>query len=193
MQTTSKTKTMVLGAVLTALVVILQFLGAFIKFGPFSISLVLVPIVIGCATCGVAVGAWLGLVFGFTVLISGDAGAFLAVNAVGTVITVLLKGAACGFFAGLIYKALQKYNRYVAVVVSAVVCPLINTGVFLLGCLAFFMPTIAEWALTLGFGDNTAQYMIVGLVGANFLFELGINVVLSPVIVRLLAIREKQR
>ena len=184
---------MVLGAVLTALVVILQFLGAFIKFGPFSISLVLVPIVIGCATCGVAVGAWLGLVFGFTVLISGDAGAFLAVNAVGTVITVLLKGAACGFFAGLIYKALQKYNRYVAVVVSAVVCPLINTGVFLLGCLAFFMPTIAEWALTLGFGDNTAQYMIVGLVGANFLFELGINVVLSPVIVRLLAIREKQR
>ena len=192
MQTTSKTKNMVLGAVLTALVVILQFLGAFIKFGPFSISLVLVPIVIGCATCGVAVGAWLGLVFGFTVLISGDAGAFLAVNPVGTVITVLLKCAACGFFAGLTYNALQKYNRYLAVIASAVVCPVVNTGVFLLGCLAFFMPTIAEWAQSLGFGDDTAQYMIVGLVGANFLFELGIHVVLSPVIVRLLAIREKQ-
>ena len=192
MQTTSKTKTMVLGAVLTALVVILQFLGAFIKFGPFSISLVLVPIIIGCATCGVAVGAWLGLVFGFTVLVSGDAAAFLAVNPVGTVITVLLKGAACGFFAGLTYNCLKKYNRYVAVIVSAVVCPLVNTGVFLLGCLAFFMPTIAEWALSLGFGNDTAQYMIVGLVGANFLFELGINVVLSPVIVRLLNIREKQ-
>lgn len=192
MQTTSKTKTMVLGAVLTALVVILQFLGAFIKFGPFSISLVLVPIIIGCATCGVAVGAWLGLVFGFTVLVSGDAAAFLAVNPVGTVITVLLKGAACGFFAGLTYNALQKYNRYLAVIVSAVVCPIVNTGVFLLGCLAFFMPTIAEWAMGLGFGNNTAQYMIVGLVGANFLFELGVNVVLSPVIVRLLNIREKQ-
>lgn len=192
MQTTSKTKTMVLGAVLTALVVILQFLGAFIKFGPFSISLVLVPIIIGCATCGVAVGAWLGLVFGFTVLLSGDAAAFLAVHPIGTVATVLLKGAACGFFAGLTYNCLKKYNRYLAVIVSAVVCPIVNTGVFLLGCLAFFMPTIAEWAMSLGFGNNTAQYMIVGLVGLNFLVELGVNVVLSPVIVRLLAIREKQ-
>ena len=183
---------MVLGAVLTALVVILQFLGAFVKFGPFSISLVLVPIIIGSATCGVGVGTWLGLVFGFTVLVSGDAGAFLAVHAVGTVITVLLKGAACGLFAGLTYQALHKYNRYIAVVVSAIVCPFVNTGVFLLGCLAFFMPTIAEWALSLGFGNNTAQYMIVGLVGTNFLVELGINVVLSPIIVRLLTIREKQ-
>jgi thiamine transporter ThiT len=45
------TKKLVLGAVLTALVIVLQLLGAFIRFGPFSISLVLVPIVIGAALC----------------------------------------------------------------------------------------------------------------------------------------------
>lgn len=192
MQTTSKTKTMVLGAVLTALVVILQFLGAFIKFGPFSISLVLVPIVIGCATCGVAVGAWLGFVFGFTVLISGDAAAFLAVHAVGTVIIVLLKGLCCGLLAGLVYKALAKYNRYAAVIAAAIVCPMVNTGIFLLGCLVFFLETVTQWGMALGFGENVGQYMIFGLVGGNFLVELGMNIILSPIIVRLLNIREKQ-
>jgi len=195
MQTTNtkaSTKAMVLGAVLTALVVILQLLGAFIKFGPFSISLVLVPIVIGCATCGVGIGAWLGFVFGLMVLISGDAAAFLAINPIGTVITVLLKGTLCGLLAGIAYKALEKKNRYVAVAVAAIVCPLVNTGIFLLGCLVFFMETIREWAVGFGFGENVGQYMIFGLVGANFLVELAINIVLSPVIVRLINIREKQ-
>lgn len=195
MQATQKrmsTKTMVMGAVLTALVVILQFLGAFVKLGPFSISLVLVPIVIGCATCGVAIGAWLGLVFGITVLLSGDAGLFLAVNIPGTILTVLLKGTLCGLLAGLVYQVLEKKNRYLAVVASAIVCPLVNTGVFLLGCLVFFLDTVTAWGVAAGFTEGVGQYMIYGLVGTNFLVELAINIVLSPIIVRLLNIREKQ-
>ncbi len=185
------TKTMVLGAVLTALVVILQLMGAFVKFGPFSVSLVLVPIVIGAATCGKGISAWLGLVFGLVVLLNGDAAPFLAVNPLGTVITVLLKGTLCGLFAGLVYKWLEKYNRYLAVIAAAIVCPLVNTGVFLLGCLAFFMPTIAEWAAQAGLGGGVGHYMIVGLVGINFIFELLTNIVLSPIVVRLLNIKEK--
>ena len=98
----SSTQTIVLCAILTAIVVLLQLLGSFIRFGPFSISLVLLPIVIGAATCGVRAGAWLGFIFGLVVLLSGDASAFLAVNAPGTIITVLAKGIACGFFAGLV-------------------------------------------------------------------------------------------
>ncbi len=35
-----------------------------------------------------------------------------------------------------------KYNKYAAVVAAAVVCPLVNTGVFLIGCLLFFLDTI---------------------------------------------------
>ncbi len=184
------TKNMVLAAILTALVIILQFMGAFVKLGPFSISLVLIPIVIGAASCGKGIGAWLGFVFGIVVLASGDAVAFLAINPLGTVLTVLLKGTLCGYLAGLSYKALEKSNRTLAVAVSAVVCPLVNTGIFLLGCLAFFMGTIAEWAQGFGFGNNVAEYMIFGLVGANFLFELLTNIILSPIIVRLLSIRK---
>ena len=185
------TRVIALCSILTALVIILQFLGAFVRFGPFSVSLVLIPIVIGTATCGMAAGAWLGFVFGLIVLLSGDAGAFLAINIPGTIITVLLKGIACGFLAGAVYKALEKYNRYLAVVAAAIVCPAVNTGIFLLGCRIFFWDTILTWAATAGF-EKAAQYVIFGLVGGNFLFELGLNVVLSPVVVRLLNIKKKQ-
>ncbi len=184
------TETLVLGAILTALVIVLQFMGAFIKFGPFSISLVLIPIVIGAATCGPKIGAWLGLIFGIIVLASGDASLFLAASIPGTIITVLLKGTLSGYFAGLVYKYLSKYNRFLAVILSAITCPLVNTGVFLLGCAVFFMETITGWAEASGLSGNVAHYMIFVLVGANFLFELGINVILSPVIVRLLNIRK---
>lgn len=178
-------------AMLTAVVVALQLLGSFIKFGTFSISLVLIPIVVGTALYGIGAGAWLGLAFGVTVLASGDASLFLAVNPAGAVITVLLKGTLAGVCAGLIYKLIEKKNKYAAVVASAVVCPLVNTGVFLLGCLVFFMDTIRQWAAGMGF-ESAGTYMLVGLVGVNFLFELGVNVVLGPVIVRIVNIGKKQ-
>ena len=183
------TQSLVLCAIMTALVIILQFMGAFIKLGTFSTSLVLVPIVIGAAICGVGAGAWLGFVFGIVVLLSGDAAAFLAVSVPGTIITVLAKGTACGLLAGLTYKLLEKYNTFVAVVVAACICPIVNTGVFLIGCLIFFMDTVAMWAEAAGLSGDVGRYMILVLVGANFLFELLFNIVLSPVIVRLLKIR----
>lgn len=185
----TNTKTVVLCAILTSIVILLQFMGAFIKLGPFSVSLVLLPIVIGSALCGAGVGAWLGFVFGIVVLLSGDAAAFLAVNAPGAIITVLLKGILCGAVAGLAYKLVESKNKYVAVASAAVVCPIVNTGVFLLGCAVFFMDTIVEWAAGFGY-ESAGKYIIFGLAGGNFVFELVLNLVLSPVIVRLLNIRQ---
>ena len=125
------TKTMVLGAVMTALVIVLQLLGTFTAFfGPFSTAVALIPIVIGAAMCGVGVGAWLGLVFGLVVLISGGANLFLALDVLGTLVTVLVKGTACGLVAALVYRALEKFNRYIAVLAAAIVCPVVNTGIF---------------------------------------------------------------
>ena len=176
----------------TAIVLVLQYLGSFIKLGPFSISLVLIPIVIGAALYGRAAGAWLGLAFGLAVLISGDAAPFLAINVFGTVVVVLLKGLLAGLAAGVVYKLVEKLNVTVAVIAAAVVCPVVNTGVFLLGCLVFFMDTIRTWAEGMGF-TNVYGFMFLGLVGANFLFELAFNMVLSPVIVRLIQLGRKAK
>ena len=180
-----RTTALVLGAVLSALVVVLQLLGAFVRFGPFSISLVLVPIVIGAATCGFGTGGWLGLVFGIAVLLSGDAALFFTISPFGTVITVLLKGLACGLAAGLVYELLAPKNKILAVFAAAIVCPIVNTGVFLSGCVVFFLEAVASWGVAEGF-RNTAAYMFLGLAGGNFLFELLTNVVLAPVIVRVI-------
>lgn len=177
------TQKLVITAILTALVIVLQFMGSFIRFGMFSISLVLIPIVIGSALCGYKAGAWLGFVFGAAVLLSGDASAFLVIDVFGTIVTVLLKGTLCGLAAGITYNLLENKNRYVAVMAAAVVCPIVNTGVFLLGCLVFFLETITEWGIGLGF-QNVGKYMIFGLVGGNFIFELITNIVLAPIILR---------
>ena len=185
------TQTLVYGAILTALVVVLQCMGQFIRFGVFSISLVLIPIVIGAAVCGPKISMWLGFVFGVVVLMT-DAGAFLAIDVFGTVVTVLVKGAGCGLVAGLVYKLVEKKNRYVAVVCAAITCPIVNTGIFLVGCIVFFLDTIRGWGAAGGY-ENVADYMILGLVGGNFLFEMAVNVVLCPAVIRLLHIIQKNR
>jgi uncharacterized membrane protein len=184
-------ETLVLGGILTALVVVLQYMGSFIKFGPFSISLVLIPIVIGAATCSTKISAWLGLVFSVVVL-ALDASAFFAISVPGTVITVLAKGIACGLTAGLAYKLIYKKNQYAAVIAAAIVCPITNTGIFLLGCVVFFFKTIQEWGIGAGYA-NAIEYMFLGLAGGNFLFEMATNIILCPVIIRILSIRKKSQ
>lgn len=186
------TKKIVGLSIFTAIVVVLQLLGSFIHLGMFSISLVLVPIVVGAALYGATAGGWLGLVFAAIVLISGDAAAFLVVNPLGTILTVICKGVLCGLLAGLIYNALQKKSETLGVIAAAIACPVVNTGVFLLGCALFFIKEpLTGWAQALGFGDNVVRYMFLGLAGGNFLFELIFNVALAPVIVRLVRLGKK--
>ncbi len=188
------TKTLTLGAVFTALVIVLQLLGTYTAFfGPFSTAVALIPIVIGAAICGKAIGAWLGFVFGMVVLLSGGANLFLFYNVIGTIITVLAKGIACGFAAGLVYQLLKKANTFFAVLVSSIVCPVVNTGVFLLGCAVFFLKDASDIAIKAGLPEQTGMAVFFALAMANFLFELGSNVVLSPITVRLLNIKKKDR
>jgi len=184
------TQKIVFAAILTALVIVLQYVSMALRFGMFSITLVLVPVVIGAATCGVLTGAWLGFVFGVIVLLTGDAASFLAVDFLGTIVTVLAKGTLCGVAAGLVYKALQGKNKYLAVMAAAVTCPIVNTGVFLLGCLIFFLETIKAWGVAAGFTNVTA-YMFIGLAGTNFIIGLLTIISVAPVIVRVLKFAKK--
>ena len=90
-------------AILIALVVILQLLGQFIRFGPASITLVLLPIVVGAAVYGPSAGAILGLAFSVVVLLQPDTAFFYGMSVLGTVVTVIAKGILSGWLAGLTY------------------------------------------------------------------------------------------
>lgn len=187
------TRQLALAALLTAIVVVLQVIANFVQPIPgVSITFVLVPVVIGAALLGPWAGAWLGFAFGVVVLVSGGATAFLTINPAGTIITVLVKGCCAGLAAGLTYKLLEKYNPYLAVVAASVICPVVNTGLFFVGCRLFFWETIKEWGVAAGF-ENTFVFMVVGLAGINFLIELGVNLLLSPIILRLIKLGRKNK
>ena len=177
------TKTLAGLGLMTAIVIVLQLVGGAIRFGTFSISLVLLPIVVGAALYGAGAGAWLGFIFGAAVLFSGDAAAFLAVNAPGAVILCLAKGTLAGLCAGLVYKRAEKKSKILGTALAAVTAPVVNTGIFLLGCWAFFLDTVKGWAAAAGV-ENVGMYMLVGFVGINFVIELAVNVLLCPVVIR---------
>ena len=150
-----QTEKLVLMALFTALVAVLSYFGGFIKIGGLaSISLTLIPVVLGSALLGPIAGAWLGGVAGAVFFATADAAFWFGLSVPGTIITVLVKGVLSGYLAGLSYKLLEKVNRYLAVIVSAVVCPVVNTGIFLLGCLLFFMDAVS--------GGATAEGMSIG-------------------------------
>lgn len=186
------TKTLAGLGLMTAIVIVLQLVGGAIRFGTFSISLVLLPIVVGAALYGAGAGAWLGFVFGAAVLFSGDAAAFLVVNAPGAVILCLAKGTLAGLCAGLVYKLAEKKSKILGTALAAVTAPVVNTGIFLLGCWAFFLDTVKGWAAAAGV-ENVGMYMLVGFVGINFVIELAVNVLLCPVVVRVVDAGKKMK
>ena len=186
-----KIRAIVTVAVLAALVVVLQTVASGIKIGTFTVTLSLVPIIVGGALFGPLAGGFLGLVFSVVVLVAvltgADAGGaiMLTVNPAATVIIVLLKGTVAGFVAGLISSKMRGKKLYPGVILASIAAPVCNTGIFLAGMLLFFRDLLAEWANGAG-QENVATYIIVGLIGVNFLAELVIDLVLSPVIVRII-------
>ena len=176
-------------AIFTALIIVLQVICTFVRFGPFSITLALAPIIIGAAMYGRKAGAYLGFVFGLVVLVTGlfgwDGGGvmlLLSQNAIGCVLICLVKGAAAGWLAGVIYEWLSKKNDLAAVITAGIVCPIVNTGLFIVGMLVFFMSTLTDKAG----GEAMLYYIIFGLTGINFVIELAVNMVLASGITRII-------
>ena len=100
---------------------------------------------------------------------------------------VMAKGILCGLTAGLTYKLIGKKNGYIAMLFAAIVCPVVNTGTFLLGMRLFFMDVLKQWAG----GSNVAGYVLTGIILINFLPELALNVAVSPASQRILHVIRK--
>lgn len=184
-------------AIFTALIVILQLISAlltrFVPALPVSITLTLVPIVVGAALYGVGAGAYLGGVFGVVVMLfcitALDAGGAMLWNAnpLMCALVCLVKGIAAGAVAALVYRALCGKNKTAAAVAAGVCAPTVNTLLFIIAVFLFFRETLTLWAG----GKDLLTYAILGLAGINYLLELAVNLVLAPVIVRIINARQK--
>ena len=181
-------------AMFAAVVVVLQMFVS-IPVGMFTITLTLVPIMLGAILFGPASGAILGGVFGVVVaiqVVTGAAGLlssemFLQTPVV-TVILCVLKGTAAGWVSGLIYRVFAKHEKTkLGVILSSIACPIVNTGIFALGMFVFYNALINTWAINNAFA-NGFTFVMVGCIGLNFVVEFAVNVLLIPVALRMMKI-----
>lgn len=154
------------------IIILLQTLSTFINISGFPITLTLIPIIISGAIYGPKVGTIMGLVFGIIVSImvinGSDVGgaAMFASRPFITISICLLKGALCGFASALVYKIFKNKNSKLALILSAIIAPIVNTFTLYLGLILFF--------------DSSFKIMIAAFLSINFVIELLTNAILSP-------------
>ena len=106
--------------ILAAIIVVLQVVTTYFPTKPFSITLALIPIIIGAAVFDEYVGAILGGVFSIVVIImcviGADVGGAMVWNANPflCIVVCMLKGVAAGYVSGLVYRLISKKNTILA-------------------------------------------------------------------------------
>lgn len=192
------TRTITGTAILLALVIVLQAFGGSISIGAVQLNFTLIPIVLGAVLFGPWAGLFLGFACGVVVLIQvimGLAPFYVVIwtyNPVVTVFTCVVKTTVAGFVAGLLYQWLSKKNSLVAVFVASGVVPVINTALFIVGCLCM-SGSIEIFQTSLAVtGMNVFVFILVGLVTFNFFIEFAINLFVAPALHRVIGVVEKQ-
>ena len=180
-------------AILLAVVVVFQLFLGQLRVGSTNFSVVLVPIVIGSVLLGPWQGAFLGAAFGLITLFAGIFGTdpFTATlfqySSLGTTLLCMTKATCAGLVPGVLYRWLNKKNEWLAVIVASLSAPIVNTGLFVL-----FASTLVRPAIEKNFDSNVLYFLVIVCAGVNFLVELTVNAVLSPVIYRVLKTFRKE-
>lgn len=181
-------------SLLAALEVLLTLL--YIPVGAINMNFGLVPIVVAGVFLGPAAGAVIGGVSGLVTMIQVITGQsvfytfLMAVNPVAACLLCLIKTSLAGVLVGVVYRVMSKICRSITVnsLVTAIVCPVVNTGVFALGMLLVFDdalvldPVISTWAV-----GGAAAIVFVALIGINFFVELAVTAIVSPALCKTLS------
>lgn len=187
-------------AILIALVVVLQLFGSSIKIGPTSISLVLIPIVLGGMLLGPKAGALLGFVFGAITLIAGLTGADVFTSVLlnsgikGAIVTPLIclgKATLAGLGSAWVYKLLKNKAEVLGVFLAAAAAPIINTGLFILGALSLSDVLLA--ANFVAEGTTVIYFLVIGCAGLNFVVEFLVNLIAAPSLFPLINAIQKRK
>lgn len=173
-------------AVFALIIVVMAFTPAgFLKIGNLETSFLVVPVAIGAILLGPTYGAVLGLVMGVVSFAqcfgASDMGsALFGVSAINTFMLCVIPRVICGWMAGVFYDLLSKIDKtgFVPQIAAAVVCPLFNFILFMLGLSLLFGQT--PYLLNLQTQMNASGigfYFALG--GMNLLYELLASVVFT--------------
>ena len=172
------TKQIVGTGLLLALEIIFQIVGNYLQFGPVNINLSLVTIVLAAVLYGPLSGAILGFFNGIMALFApATIALFMPLNPACTVIVCLLKTTLAGFLAGLLFKLFKNKNHLFGLILVSALVPIVNTGLFSLFAILFFRPFL-ESGVNETF-PNIGAFLIFGVIGWNFIFEIVTTIVVS--------------
>ena len=186
MKNFEKTKRLVLASLIVAIIAVMGFtpLG-YIKLGVIEFTLLMIPVVIGAATLGIAWGTFFGAVFGLTSFFqcfgySAFGAALLAINPYATFILCFLPRILMGFLSGLIFKAISKIDKskIISFITASISGALLNTVLFTVMFLMFFRNA----DLTAAFGMNLADMSIINVIGILITFNAVIEVIVCGII-----------
>lgn len=168
---------------LAAIMIVLQLVASYLPKlpGGLTLNLTLVPLVIGSILYSYKGGIFLGLVNAVIILIDPTTTVFYTANLFGTVLIVLLKSITAGIVSAFMFKLLYKKHFTLAVIISSIICPFVNTFIFVLGASIFFTEVYQGGLI-----------VILGATYINFLFELGLNILLSSTIMFVIKIGKEK-
>lgn len=186
MKNFEKTKRLVLASLIIAIIALMGFtpLG-FIKLGVIEVTFLMIPVVIGACTLGVAWGTLFGMVFGLVSFFqcfgySAFGAALLAINPLATFVLCLVPRVLMGFLSGLIFKAISKIDKtkVISFVTASIAGALLNTVFFTAMFLLFFRNA----DLTSAFGINLANMPVISVIGILVTFNAVLEVIICGVI-----------
>ena len=195
------TLTLVQLGILLALVIVLQSLSS---VGVITVCLCLVPITLGAILLGWRGGLILGAAFGVVALIWGIAGKdmftfyLFQANPAMTIAICLVKGSLAGVIPAFVYRwvfridALGNSRGLVASIVASITAPIVNSGIFALGCLIIQEDVINVAGKLKISAANFVSLLFIALIGVNFLIELAINIIFAPALNKVTRVILKQ-
>ena len=177
MNKNEKTRRLTGISILTGMVIALQIISNYITIGSVSITLSLIPIVIGAIIFGPLWGAFLGFINGIIVLFAPSTlSLFFSLHPFPTILICLTKTTIAGLLSGYIYLLFKKRDKLGAIFASISV-PIINTALFCVGALIFFNDLLSSF-INEGW-PNIYAVLFIGFVGINFIIEFLVNFLLS--------------
>lgn len=183
--------------ILIALVIVLQLFASAIPMFGVTLNFSLIPIALAGILLGVLggtiVGCACGLVVFITMAVLGQepSTAFLF-QARPLILTIMCIGktTVAGAVCGLIFKFLKDKNIHAAVFVSALLIPIVNTGIYMTG-IVMMKGAAAEFLSLSSSSAGVVFGFVFGMIWLNFVLEMIINVIFAPALYRVIKVVKK--
>lgn len=192
-------KNVALLGILIALVIVLQLFASAIPMFGITLNFSLIPIALAGILMGWIGGAIVGFSCGLVVFITmavlgqEPSTAFLfQTNPIILTVMCIGKTTVAGIVSGLLFKIIEKRNSVVAVGVSSIIIPIVNTAVYMIG-IVLMKNSAAEFMGLTSSSAGLVFSVVFGLIWLNFVLEMVINIIFTPIIYRVIKALNKNQ